>query len=503
MAATLGEGAYFTAAADGGLTITAPCGLTAGPSASECTITLEQFKGFIAANPDFLANLMADALQSSHKMDLKTLDGLVKTLVACSSVAPEVYTQFVSLAEQTSGVDANGDPVSLINSLPRFRGAVLLKARLEIEGGNHAAGVAFLNDNFGPGTAEPIAFNVAISAEFAREIAGFLPVVGTVLDGVQVLESLGNVEYLAATAGGVMLAVSLVPGGKLVVKGAAKGGKWVFAKGADAIEATVAKYGKKADGIFCCFIAGTPVKTSDGYRNIEELQVGDLVVSQNMETGPLELNPVTQTHIRPIESIETFFELTVGDSNQSETLYVTGEHPFWDEEQQLWVRVDELMIGAQLVGYGDVPMEVLDKKQSADVQQTYNITVAGNHNYFAGRLETLVHNCGPSGPKSSEFAAWRARQRYEDAPYHGSGNSVKSPKPTNPHGAFSNSFSIGENTTRRIGVDKTSGEFVVFDQTGKGAATWHGHTRKWSELSNQMQSALRKAGVVTAKGKIK
>ncbi len=66
------------------------------------------------------------------------------------------------------------------------------------------------------------------------------------------------------------------------------------------------------------------------------------------------------------------------------------------------------------------------------------------------------------------------------------GNSVKSAAPTNEQSALDNSFSIGNNTTRRIGV--SNGEFVVFDETSSGV--FHGHVRQWSELTQRMKNVL-------------
>jgi RHS repeat-associated protein len=89
--------------------------------------------------------------------------------------------------------------------------------------------------------------------------------------------------------------------------------------------------------------------------------------------------------------------------------------------------------------------------------------------------------------------------KFENASYHGkTGNSVKSKAPNNGQAALDNSVSIGENTTRRVGV--SDGEIVVLDETGNGV--FHGHVRSWGELSEPMKSALRKAGLVNKKGKV-
>ena len=96
--------------------------------------------------------------------------------------------------------------------------------------------------------------------------------------------------------------------------------------------------------------------------------------------------------------------------------------------------------------------------------------------------------------------------KYEPAPYHSkTGNNVKSPAPTNGQDVLNNSVPIGNNTSRRVGVDKTTGEYVVFDKHSDG--TYHGHTRPWSgdkgtALTTQMKNALINAGLTNRKGKI-
>ena len=88
---------------------------------------------------------------------------------------------------------------------------------------------------------------------------------------------------------------------------------------------------------------------------------------------------------------------------------------------------------------------------------------------------------------------------YEKADYHGNKNNpVKNKAPNMGQEALENSVSISPNTTRRVGI--SDGEIVVFDETTKGV--FHGHVRSWNELSEPMKAALRKAGMVTKKGKI-
>jgi hypothetical protein len=62
--------------------------------------------------------------------------------------------------------------------------------------------------------------------------------------------------------------------------------------------------------------------------------------------------------------------------------------------------------------------------------------------------------------------------------------------------------SLGENTTRRVGVDYAEGQFVVFDETHPGKGIFHGHVRTWDELRPEMQNALIRSGYTNRKGRI-
>ncbi|MBR1374721.1 MAG: hypothetical protein IJ566_01380 [Cardiobacteriaceae bacterium] len=100
---------------------------------------------------------------------------------------------------------------------------------------------------------------------------------------------------------------------------------------------------------------------------------------------------------------------------------------------------------------------------------------------------------------------------YEDAPYHsayGSGN--KSPKPTNGQEVLNNSVPVKNTSKQRVGVDKTTGEYVVFNH--HQGNRYHGYQRIWKNnkktgenlepLSQDMKNALYKAGITDRKGNI-
>ena len=113
------------------------------------------------------------------------------------------------------------------------------------------------------------------------------------------------------------------------------------------------------------------------------------------------------------------------------------------------------------------------------------------HTYYVGKSELLVHNTCGDDPED--------KLKYEKAPYHNRGNSIKNAAPKDGQGALDNSIPIGDTTSRRIGI--SSEEFVVFDETSPGV--FHGHVRTWDELTNTMKSIFIKSGKVTKKGRIK
>ncbi|WP_433622934.1 hypothetical protein [Nocardia sp. CA-120079] len=91
---------------------------------------------------------------------------------------------------------------------------------------------------------------------------------------------------------------------------------------------------------------------------------------------------------------------------------------------------------------------------------------------------------------------------FEPSPKHGPeqrGNAA--PEPTHPQETLDKSVQIKPTSSRRVGLDSETGEFDVFDETYPESGIFHGHKRAWDELTQEMQNALIKAGVVNRKGK--
>lgn len=64
--------------------------------------------------------------------------------------------------------------------------------------------------------------------------------------------------------------------------------------------------------------------------------------------------------------------------------------------------------------------------------------------------------------------------------------------------ALDGSLSIGENTSRRVGICDDG--FIVFDEHAPGL--FHGHIRTWGELTQRMQAVLRRERYVDNRGRV-
>jgi hypothetical protein len=96
-------------------------------------------------------------------------------------------------------------------------------------------------------------------------------------------------------------------------------------------------------------------------------------------------------------------------------------------------------------------------------------------------------------------------RQYEPNPKHGAyshptSKGISSPAPIDGQMALDHSVQVKPTSPRCIGVDKANGEIVVLDEHLPDR--FHGHVRRWDELTPQMQNGLKDAGLVDNHGKI-
>lgn len=144
-----------------------------------------------------------------------------------------------------------------------------------------------------------------------------------------------------------------------------------------------------------CFAAGTVVWTKLGQQPIETLNMGDMVLAQDVDTGELAYKPVLGRTIRPPGPLLRF---TIG----RESLVSTAGHPFWVPGAG-WRMAKELEGGAMLHGVtGSTRVEAIRDTNQAP---TYNLIVADFNTYFVGESGLLVHDNTPRKPSKSTAPA--------------------------------------------------------------------------------------------------
>ena len=135
-----------------------------------------------------------------------------------------------------------------------------------------------------------------------------------------------------------------------------------------------------------CFVAGTLVSTENGLVSIEDIKEGDLVWSQNPETGEVKLKRVAQLFIN---KSDTILKINVA----GEIIEATEQHVFY---------IDNVgWIPANMIEEGDVVVlqsgekavvENIDKVVYDEPITVYNFEVEDFHTYFVSNTSVLVHN---------------------------------------------------------------------------------------------------------------
>ena len=157
-----------------------------------------------------------------------------------------------------------------------------------------------------------------------------------------------------------------------------------------------------------CFVAGTKVRTENGYKKIEEIEVGEKVLAYDEKTGRQEYKRVVR--------------LFRGETNEwyhievnGEEIRCTGNHPFYVKgkgyvKAKELTREDKLVLSdGKEVGTEGIRIERLEKPETK-----YNFEVEDFHTYYVTECEILVHNkCWRWAKGSYESAEQSLNEHYK------------------------------------------------------------------------------------------
>ncbi|WP_082922617.1 polymorphic toxin-type HINT domain-containing protein [Halothiobacillus diazotrophicus] len=148
-----------------------------------------------------------------------------------------------------------------------------------------------------------------------------------------------------------------------------------------------------------CFAAATLVHTKKGLRPIEEICVGDWVLSYPDDQQPPDkfregheytYRQVTQTFVTENQPISKLIVAEIVN-NRRETIYVTPNHPIY-RKYSGWVPVSEFEPGDVVENYQFRNLMVARVFHAVDFATVYNLEVDEFHTYYVGEEGIWVHN---------------------------------------------------------------------------------------------------------------
>jgi hypothetical protein len=133
-------------------------------------------------------------------------------------------------------------------------------------------------------------------------------------------------------------------------------------------------------------------------KPIENVKVGDKVLSTDPETGKTQAQPVLAT----ITGTDTkhLIQITVTTPHhkgkKSGVVIATDNHPFWTEHPGQWTQAGQLKPGIWLRISAGTYVQITAIKTWTQHQTVHNLTINQLHTYYvqAGATPVLVHNCG-------------------------------------------------------------------------------------------------------------
>ncbi|TGK24013.1 hypothetical protein EHQ05_13770 [Leptospira yasudae] len=146
-----------------------------------------------------------------------------------------------------------------------------------------------------------------------------------------------------------------------------------------------------------CFVAGTLVHTKDGLKKIEEIQVGDVVLSKSDVSGEMSYRRVVNTFVRQADLI---YKVSFEDGTELET---TWNHPFRTQKADLatqefklentkWIEAKDLRINDLTFTAEGETLKVTSILIEQREETVYNFEVETDHTYFVGEVGVWVHN---------------------------------------------------------------------------------------------------------------
>ena len=161
-----------------------------------------------------------------------------------------------------------------------------------------------------------------------------------------------------------------------------------------------------------CFTSDTPIKTSTGYKQIQNIRVGDFVYSYNELLNKYSYQPVTAVHQ---SKTETLIKLQIAGNE----IFTTATHPFYTNYG--WIEANELTRDyLVLADEGYVQISSIEFLTCNKEIATWNLSVENSHTYTVSTDDIVVHNqCGDSQKlRNNLIKNGESPPKYKNAAHH-------------------------------------------------------------------------------------
>ena len=147
----------------------------------------------------------------------------------------------------------------------------------------------------------------------------------------------------------------------------------------------IGESGQNSSGGMACFTGETLVYTNNGYKAIQNIELGDKIYSFNLEQLEYEFKEVDKLINHMTDEI---YEITL---NNNEIIRTTWCHPFkvLNKEKTL---VKDLEIGDQLITKDDKVYYITKIEKLNKQEVVYEIRVKDNYTYFITNSSIFVYN---------------------------------------------------------------------------------------------------------------
>ncbi len=141
--------------------------------------------------------------------------------------------------------------------------------------------------------------------------------------------------------------------------------------------------------------------TSNGYKPIEKIKIGDKVLSRDESGSDIDYKAVVET-FKNWHDADTRSIVIKNEIGGRLTINTTDEHPFYVDLKG-WVNANNILLGDKIVTDDEnVKLEVVANDSSDRNYFACDLTVDDFHTYFVSNKNLLVHNCSSksSAPKA-------------------------------------------------------------------------------------------------------